>query len=229
MTKSNKAFTLAEVLVTLGIIGIVAAMTMPMLFGKVTRIKNQALLKEDYAILANMRKRALDDGKLGSGVSFGNNMGKMKQWFQESIQPYIKTVNVCYDEPGCYSGKDTLLNGRSMNFEEGTCGGNTIAFTIPNGSAVCIEDYSNPAVIRSFGYESEDPVLVFYVDVNGVSPPNVYGKDIFILLYDNIDDNFVPAGHSLTDAEVNDNCRLGGNGKFCASWAKRNSWRLPDF
>lgn len=40
--KNNHAFTLAEVLITLGVIGIVAAMTLPVLIGKYQKKTNRS-------------------------------------------------------------------------------------------------------------------------------------------------------------------------------------------
>lgn len=47
----KKGFTLAEVLITLGIIGVVAAMTLPALTGKYKRIQTVAQLKKVYSSL----------------------------------------------------------------------------------------------------------------------------------------------------------------------------------
>lgn len=55
---TKKGFTLAEVLITIGIIGVVAAMTIPTLIGHIENIKNTSLLREDYAILSQMMKMA---------------------------------------------------------------------------------------------------------------------------------------------------------------------------
>lgn len=44
----KKAFTLAEVLITLGIIGVVAAMTIPVLLVNTTSQKYRSKLKKNY-------------------------------------------------------------------------------------------------------------------------------------------------------------------------------------
>lgn len=50
--KMNKGFTMAEVLITLGIIGIVAAMTLPSLVGKYQKVQTVNQLKKAYSVLA---------------------------------------------------------------------------------------------------------------------------------------------------------------------------------
>lgn len=54
--KMKFGFTLAEVLITLGIIGIVAAMTIPTLIQNQQKRKMEAVLKEDYSIIQQVMK-----------------------------------------------------------------------------------------------------------------------------------------------------------------------------
>ena len=55
-TKVKFGFTLAEVLITLGIIGVVAAMTIPTLISKNQKRVIEAKLKEDYSIIQQVIK-----------------------------------------------------------------------------------------------------------------------------------------------------------------------------
>ena len=64
----KKAFTLAEVLITLGIVGIVAAMTIPALIGKHKKIETVTKLKTAYATINNAFKLAVA------------NYGDMRNW-----------------------------------------------------------------------------------------------------------------------------------------------------
>ena len=48
----KKGFTLAEVLITLGIIGVVAAMTMPTLINNINNKQNIAALKKAYSLIS---------------------------------------------------------------------------------------------------------------------------------------------------------------------------------
>ena len=62
-TKFNKknGFTLAEVLITLGIVGIVAALTIPTIFNAVFKHKTEVTLKKAYNTMANALRRAQVD------------------------------------------------------------------------------------------------------------------------------------------------------------------------
>ena len=55
----KKAFTLAEVLITLGIIGVISAITIPTLLTKVRYVRDSAILKEDFSILKRKDNRVI--------------------------------------------------------------------------------------------------------------------------------------------------------------------------
>ena len=61
LSSYNKGFTLAEVLITLGIIGVVAAMTMPVLIANHKKNVTVTKLKRSYNILSNVFVRAQVD------------------------------------------------------------------------------------------------------------------------------------------------------------------------
>lgn len=55
------AFTLAEVLITLAIIGVVAAMTIPTLVAKVQNKELETAFKKNYSVIQNAYEKAFDD------------------------------------------------------------------------------------------------------------------------------------------------------------------------
>ena len=229
-------FTLAEVLITLGIIGIIAAMVIPQIFGKISTIKNTAILRQDYAILSHAMKMALDQGKLTTFQGNANDMKVMRAWFDDAILPNIKAVTTCYDEPGCWAGTEKTLSGEKGDTAGSNrgCGQKTITFILPNGSAVCIDDFYGDTLWERFGIKTgsmdeQAPNVVFYIDVNNTDPPNVYGRDIFILVYNPEDDSLVTAGADKSTDDINLDCSWQGTGRYCATYAKRNGWRLPSF
>ena len=74
----KRAFTLAEVLITLGIIGVVAAMTMPALQTNIRRKTASARLKTFYANMKQMLLLAEDD--YGSSVNWNTKLSKAEFW-----------------------------------------------------------------------------------------------------------------------------------------------------
>ena len=179
------AFTLAEVLITLGIIGVVAAMTLPTLINNyqaketVTRLKkvysivNQAYLlaQNDYGTidnwgLSNSEKEV--DPDTGE-IVFGDNVSPMVALFWSKMTPYMKTLKVCNDinDSRCLRYASSSLGASTKNrkytpsviLNDGTSlGGGWI------GNANCGE---------------KEVCADFSVDINGANQPNVIGRDIF--------------------------------------------------
>ena len=131
-----KAFTLAEVLITLGIIGVVSAMTIPALQTKINRSKVEAVFKEDYSIIQQVLKMA--EAQDASIEALPNdNIEVLKTWFKRYMEPNMKTVSVCYNTAGCWANTGTkTLQGNNVNFDRKNVGiGNDIiTIRLTNGS-----------------------------------------------------------------------------------------------
>ena len=90
-TSRKAAFTMAEVLITLGIIGIVAAMTLPSLIGKWQKKVTIANLKKSYTILSQLVLRSQEDN--GPAFLASNKvMPKLQRYFFIHIGCHILTV-----------------------------------------------------------------------------------------------------------------------------------------
>lgn len=81
------AFTLAEVLITLGIIGVVAALTIPSLVANYQKKRVAITLKKSYAEL----NQALQMGVAENGPNWNyTRADNISLWVQDYIEPYIK-------------------------------------------------------------------------------------------------------------------------------------------
>ena len=80
MKNKNRAFTLAEVLITLGIIGIIAAMTLPSIIASYRRKVVVLRLKRTYSVLSQAFERSKAD--------FGDPSGWELSGYNESIDNY---------------------------------------------------------------------------------------------------------------------------------------------
>lgn len=100
MNNRHSGFTLAEILITLGLIGVIAAMTLPALIGGINKKTIEARLKEDYSLLQQvMQKAQFEDASFS--MSIPNNMQGSKDWFKSFIEPNMKYANVCFNTSGC--------------------------------------------------------------------------------------------------------------------------------
>lgn len=223
---TQNAFTLAEVLITLGIIGIVAAMTLPAVISKYQESVTIAKLKKAYSVLSQAMLFTVEkDGDYSSLPVEDWNTAAMKEWFDTALKPHIKTVSICYDTPGCWADGTKTLNGQAPIHEAvNGLGSNIIVFSTPDGYTVNLDTYHRSDIENLFGVNTDQALLVAYVDINGRGNPNVIGKDIFILVF--TEKGFVPAGNDRSKDEVNTNCSLGGNGYFCLKKIINDGWKI---
>ncbi|MDE6138104.1 MAG: type II secretion system GspH family protein [Candidatus Gastranaerophilales bacterium] len=172
MSKKLFAFTLAEVLITLGIIGVVAAMTIPTLMTKIQNRQYATAYKKAYSTLNQALKSANEDGAItslkgGGYVSEGAGQGKglVGKNFVVLAQ-YFAGVTTCFDgdNTACWNceGEAGLSNNK--------CHKSNYAFIDASGMQYYL--YNN----------DEWPIIV---DVNGFSKPNVLGRDRYVMYFTN--------------------------------------------
>ncbi|MBP3821334.1 type II secretion system protein [bacterium] len=222
------AFTLAEVLITLGIIGVVAGMTIPTLSYNYKEKQNSVKLQHTYSTLKNAMATAIAEN-VNSGVKTVNNMTQMKKWYNTFITPYLNVLQTCYGaETGCWAEDTFYARGTKITKNPtGACGGNTISFVLSDGSFVCIDDYQGDLLDSTFGVENavNELSIIFRIDINGNNKPNQYGKDIFIAIFNG--NKIVPAGNNRSISEVNSNCSKNGDGYWCMQKAIDSGYKFP--
>lgn len=225
--QSKKAFTLAEVLITLGVIGVVAALTIPGLFSNYRKKQLQTQIKADYSIIQQTLRFAEDDGVSYDMAIQDGSDASMREWFDSFMAPHLKVEQICYNSPGCWhkSGIVKSLTGNPPKYENNNgIGGNIITFKIANGTMFNI-DGNTAEDMASFGLDTTSDGLTFYFDANGSRNPNRVGVDIYIMVWSS--QGLVPAGYNRTPAEVEANC-LRGDGYFCLQYVVSHGWEISD-
>lgn len=135
----KKAFTLAEVLITLGIIGAVAALTMPMLIGHFEKTTTATKLKKFYSVMAQATDKAMSENGDWSTWDYSLSAKDFFNKYYASNLKVVKTMckfsnNRDFRECGNNSSFDNM--GRYMVLEDGT------VFTLrKNGSYNAIKDF----------------------------------------------------------------------------------------
>ena len=155
----KSAFTLAEVLITLGIIGVVAAMTMPTLMNSTNGAQYKTAYKKALSVLSQavVLNVALDDYDMSQTVAeTANDSASLYNMFNNRM-------NVVKTEGNAYSASnstDKVKFGDSANytlyFNDG------ITFTFPKTAAACTEGNATTADAKCYGV----------IDVNGEKNPN---------------------------------------------------------
>lgn len=233
--KKKFAFTLAEVLITLGIIGVVAAITMPALTEKINNIILVNKLKKMYSVLSQaMMYTVVRDGDFNSLSIENDNLTSIENWYKNTLKPQLKITKECIDEAGCWAKGVKTLGGQPpySNCDGIGIGDDIIIFTTADGYNVLIDAYNYNKEGR-FGIKpqngSTSDYLVVFVDVNGNQNPNIVGKDIFMFVF-TPDRGFVPAGRDESDDVINNNCSIHNQsnegGYYCFEKIIRNNWQI---
>ena len=230
-SRKRTAFTLAEVLITLGIIGIVAALTLPVIISDVKNSQLEAGLKKAYSVLG----QALNMYQAENGERIVAGDATNRRMVKSYLMQYIKSAKDCgfggSDNkeglekaclPNNYKGIDGDFNG-SAKYETYN-GKSSIAldyfddgqFVTPDGMLILIEN--------SGGQWFGDQVFIS-VDVNGYNKkPNRLGQDLFMF---QIDKNgaLLPMGakdtkyYSISDAYCSNTSTNSMNGAGCTNLA----------
>ena len=170
------AFTLAEVLITLGIIGVVAAMTMPNLITAKQEKATISTIKKNYSIFANALLMAQNDN--GELYTWGiTKDADGLNLVSSNLKPYLKIIEDCGvgEKSDCApgdNGKFKDLTGRKRT--EDFSSSDYYSFRLNDGTAVAIQLKTKAECISS-----ESSCMNFYIDTNGKKYPNTLGKDIF--------------------------------------------------
>ena len=134
----KKAFTLAEVLITLGIIGVVAALTMPMLIGHFEKTTTATKLKKFYSVMAQATDKAMSENGDWSTWDYSLSAKDFFNKYYASNLKVVKTMckfsNKDFRECGNDSSFDYM--GRYMVLEDGT-----VFVLRKNGSYNAIKDF----------------------------------------------------------------------------------------
>lgn len=233
--KKKLAFTLAEVLITLGIIGIVAAMTIPALINKKQKAEIETQLKENYSIIQQSLKMAENDD-IAIDSYLAENIESVKSWFYTNLAPYMKYSHVCFNAEGCWQsmGPTKTLAGTVARYNQTNIGVgyNIVTIKLNNGANVSFDSYGTNDIKTLLGRNCtyEDKALGIFIDVNGDRKPNIIGKDIYVAVW--TDKGLLPAGIDETEATVDINCSATANtvnaGYYCLLKVKNNGWKIPD-
>ena len=111
------AFTLAEVLITLGVIGVVAAMTMPNLIKNYENQVKLNKLKKFYSQFEQLILRSVDENdSIMSWSEEDLQNGNSDKILEQYIFPYLDNPKICKSTAGlCFYKNNLVYNTRRNN------------------------------------------------------------------------------------------------------------------
>ena len=238
------AFTLAEVLITLGIIGIVAAMTIPTLIANYQKKQTVSKLKQTYSIISQALTMAqAEHGDTTTWEVNGiydtptassnfNREDVIKNFGTKYFIPYLKVAKdygytqytkIGYDGPFLpVSGN--LIGGYS-NYDYKIMLSNNVLVNVGLGTG-CLDGEKNPdGTCVTQTYKN----IVFKVDINGFQKPNTMGKDVFNMTFDVRKKvfGFHNYGSSRRQGVLN-NCKTDDGSQLCGYLIFLDGWEIKD-
>ena len=185
------AFTLAEVLITLGIIGVVAALTLPSLIQRNIEKQRVAQLKKAYSELSQAYNLAVEE--FGAPTEWGmGGMYEEKSHYimASSMKKFLKLSVDCVDMTEAQTEKNCGFKG-AFGGAQGIYNERNYKYVVLNdGALVQFQIYSG-ACNWPFGVIN-NVCGEISVDLNGATPPNRNGEDIFNIFITR--NKLVPAG-----------------------------------
>lgn len=206
------AFTLAEVLITLGIIGVVAAMTIPVISQRIYEKQTVTKLVQFQSIMSRALKMAEEEYGEVEGWEISGWSGAFATKAVDNLRPFLKLASDCgtKDTRGncLHNGMYKLRNGN--NYINPALDSHSYKLSLLNGTGFSISTYP----------DGRTPI-VFGVDVNGKNLPNVAGVDFFLFRYEN--GSVRPSGAPDSTYPYETNCKSkSSTGWGCAFYVVTN-------
>jgi prepilin-type N-terminal cleavage/methylation domain-containing protein len=209
VSTDKKAFTLAEVIIVIGIVGIIAGVTIPTIIKKCRALDRVNKLKKIYVTLYQAFRSASQDTDIYTAGDNWNDPSALV----EAIKPYVKYDKIYNNNVMC------TITGKKGSAYVWLTG---VGISIPVNLVASDIELANGACV---GFAKQSPGIyadkLIVVDINGrYSKPNKVGEDIFFFQIIS-DGSLQPWGYKYSYNQVfkqgNFRCAEGGNGFLCAS------------
>ena len=169
------AYSLAEVLITLGIVGVIAVMTLPNLVSETRKIVLKTQFKKEYSSVQNALNIISAEGLVDCYLYF--NIGKT---YYQTVTKQCRDVETRLSQ---ILNASVVENNFKKNYSS--------VSKLKTAGATFVNDsfnYDN-YLYRSKSYQLQDGSVILIcsgepyiiLDVNGLNGPNKYGYDVFYM------------------------------------------------
>ena len=167
-------FTLAEVLITFAIIGVVAAITIPTMIANYQKQQYVTQLKQVYSQIGQALKLMMVDEGINKVSDTDMLTSSTDEIDADTLQraggflnKYFKVIKDCgtQNKNPCFPEVNNSVDGAD-NISTGMTGA-SYCVIIESGTSICVKPATQP--IPGF----------FTIDTNGLKTPNTDGRDIF--------------------------------------------------
>lgn len=174
----NKGFTLAEVLITLTIIGVVSALTVPNLYAYYQKQQYVTQLKKVYTEISQAIKLLMADEGINKitlsdtlycnyddGCDYDQALQRLGNNF---LKKYFKVIKDCGKEDNsrreCFSNNTKTISGGDPS---NPASSSSYCIITAGEYSLCLTPATN------------DSAIYVLTDINGLKNPNISGRDVF--------------------------------------------------
>ena len=224
----KSAFTLAEVLMVIGVIGAVSMLTVTNARKGSDIAEKITQLRKTHEILESVVQQAvMEDGQIKNWQYMLTDTKTENAYQSEYVLKHIfnrlKLTKNCETSSGCWASDITgtaLYTSTNSNGAKPNSDTSSVKAILSNGASVSFYVLQVPTALTStqqtqFGYSGE---IIGYItaDVNGTSKGNTkWGDDVFLFLW-TIDDGIIPIGNNVT---LNGTNSCPDKLDICSAWA----------
>jgi len=174
----NDGFTLAEILITLVIIGVIAAITVPSLINKTNNQEYVSKLKKTYSTLSQATNSIIAEN--GTPKASVGGWATDVDSIYKLYKPHLHIEKDCGSGTGCFrqlkEAYKTLNGvGGGGNYEPED--DNFRKLVLTDGTQIVFDGKTLSNDCSNSGAGSNNFCIVIKVDINGEKKPNIMGKD----------------------------------------------------
>lgn len=233
------AFTLTEVLVTLSIIGVVSALTVPTLMNQYQR-KIQATQIRKFAneLDQGFEMQIIEEGKtklsstdMWKKVAKKGDLTDLRAFFNTRF----KIIKTCDKTSGCFADSYRSIDGAHVEAFDNS---KIKTYVLANSAAIRMKtklsvkvDGDGNAILDGDGnyipFGAGNSAVVFWIDINGADKPNIGGRDMFrIAIGDNglVFDECYTDNTDFTCTPSAATCISSPTGSNCFGVLSENNW-----
>lgn len=223
MKKARRAFTLAELIIVIAIVGIIAAVTIPLVSSNSQKLQSISALQKANNTFTNM----VNQSQVNTKMESWNFNTDTETFVKEYFLPHVSVAKDCgMTDEGCFADSYASAN----------TGGSSVG---NDYYKVMLSDGIGMAVKLTPGCTDSNPseCVTFIVDTNGTKKPNRWGKDVFeYQILANLS-TVVPYGsftqynedtnkwEATEDDDVTTKC-LSSDERYCALKIINDGWQM---
>ncbi len=237
----KKGFTLAEVVLTLTLVGVIAAITIPTMIHETNKKATIEQLKKSASTL----NQAIYNATITNGTVMSWNWSSKDNVLEIMQRVISPRLNVGFNCSGDVTGinaqctypirgiGDTEIANESFEAKSRVIlnDGSMIAFSKGFVSQTEVDDAKQDDTGEAnktgsdctWGGNPKAVCGIFMVDVNGSKKPNMVGKDVFFYSL-NLSGAVLPYGAEQGEEFVDTQCGEGGDGSTCAAKLAKDGW-----